>query len=327
MSTSYIYSVSRVNTLSQELLTTTDIERLLVAAPGERLASALKETYLAPYVLQVDDERVADAIELTLIEAKNLISLITPNSSQFTVLWVQYDIHNLRVLAKATKAGHAVDALQGYFSNRGSYDPALLAQYAEQGTLSNLQPRFQEVYDQAVGLVQEGSIDEVDALFDALVLQSIKDIAAAAKDPFLNSYVAAVIDMHNCKSHLRSLRLGDKIVDPVFVSGGKLGQSSLGDVDSIVAALESLAVGHFTDAANAYVLDGHTTALDARFDEYLVKLAYNASIDMFSSASIVLYYLRVRQAATNIRTITVGLESGQSADVIRPNIRFSHVSN
>ena len=101
MQTSYIYSVSRVNTLAQYLLTKTDIERLLVAQPGEDLQSALKETYLAPYVLRAKDGDVAEAIELTLIDAKKLVHHIAPNGDMFRVLWARYDIHNLRVFAKA----------------------------------------------------------------------------------------------------------------------------------------------------------------------------------------------------------------------------------
>ena len=46
MQTSFIYSASRTNALSEELLTKTDIDRLLVASPGEGLHT-LKETYLA----------------------------------------------------------------------------------------------------------------------------------------------------------------------------------------------------------------------------------------------------------------------------------------
>ena len=52
MQTSYIYSASRLNTLANFLLSKTDIERLMVASPGVELQSALKETYLAPYILK-----------------------------------------------------------------------------------------------------------------------------------------------------------------------------------------------------------------------------------------------------------------------------------
>ncbi len=327
MNTSYIYSASRVTTLSQELLSKTDIDRLLVATPGQRLTGALKETYLAPYLLQVPNEDMAAAIELTLIEAQSLISSIAPDSAQFAVLWVQYDIHNLRVLAKATATEMTTEQLADYFSHRGSYEPAILAQYAREESLSNLQPGWQESYNKAVELVAAGQLDAVDAVFDALVLSAMVQIATAAKDPFITKYAQAVIDMHNIKSNLRSLKLGGKIGRPAHAAGGTISADRLSDVGQIAGVLECLAPGHFTSALEQYQLDGHTTVLDARFDEYLIKLAHEARIDMFSAASIVAYYLHVRQSATNVRTIVVGLESGQEADVIRPNIRMSYVTN
>lgn len=327
MNTSYIYSASRVATLSQELLSKTDIDRLLVAAPGQRLASALKETYLAPYLLQNKNEDMAEAIELTLIEAKNIISSIAPDSAQFSVLWVQYDIHNLRVLAKATVLGLPVEQLSEYFSERGAYQPATLAEYARDGALSNLYVGWQEAYTKAVELVAAGALDQVDSVFDVLVLSTMSAIAETAKDPFISVYTKAVIDMHNIKSSLRALKLADKIARPVHVSGGAISADRLRDIGEIHSVLEYLAPGHFTSALEQYQQDGHTTVLDARYDEYLIKLAHEASIDMFSAASIVAYYLHVRQSATNVRTIVVGLESGQSADVIRPNVRMSYVTN
>jgi hypothetical protein len=41
----------------------------------------------------------------------------------------------------------------------------------------------------------------------------------------------------------------------------------------------------------------------------------------------VLYYLKCRQAAANIRTIVVGKESGMSEADIRANLRMAHVNN
>jgi len=327
MNTSYIYSASRVNTLSQELLTHADIERLLVAVPGESLANALKETYLAPYLLQAADEDVAIAIEGTLVRARALIESIAPDSAQFRALWVQYDVHNLRVLAKGTKESLTVEQLAGYISKRGSYDVEMLAQYASEGTLNNLQPGWQDVYDTAVQHVAAGEIDKVDAEFDALVLRTMVEIAKVATDPFIAVYVSAVIDIHNCKAVLRASKLPETVAQPVLAAGGTVSPSQLVGVESVVSTLEYLSPGHFTTALEQFFDDGHTTTLDARCEEYIIGLAVAASIDMFSAASLVAYYLRVRQSATNIRTIVVGIESGQTTDIIRSNIRFAYVSN
>jgi Archaeal/vacuolar-type H+-ATPase subunit C len=95
----------------------------------------------------------------------------------------------------------------------------------------------------------------------------------------------------------------------------------------VIAAFETLSPGFFTAAVDAYDATGNTTQLDARIDDYLVTLAKAASTDMFSSASLVLYYLRARQAAQNIRTIVVGRSSGMTEDAIRANLRLAYVNN
>jgi V/A-type H+-transporting ATPase subunit C len=327
MNTSYVYSATRLNTLGTELLSQTDMDRLLVAAPGDALASALKETYLAPYVLQVQNEDVAQAIEVTLVEAKQLIQRIAPDGDVFRVLWVQYDIHNLRVFAKATKTGKSFDELAGYTSDRGIYTPADLYAHVEAGTLNRLQIDWQVAYDQVLRHVEAGSLDLVDGVFDELLFTTIKRTAIKHGDKFIKKYVAAVIDTYNAKATLRRLRLGSVTMQPEFVSGGTFAASELTSADAVAAAFETLSPGFFSSAVVAYTATGNTSELDARIDDYLISLTRSAATDMFSSASLVLYYLRARQAATNIRTIVVGRNSGMDADAIRANLRHAYVNN
>lgn len=327
MNTSYVYSASRVHTLGNELLSQTEIDRLLVAEPGEELQTALKETYLAPYVLQVPNEDVAEAIEATLIEVKKLLHRVAPNGNVLRVLWVQYDIHNLRVFAKAAGKDLDLEALAGYTSERGIYDPATLREHAAAGTLNHLQIDWQAAYDTAVRHVDAGELDQVDAVFDELLFTTIKRVATTCDDLFIKRYVKGVIDMYNIKSTLRRLRLNENALKPDFVTGGTFARSEIDTKEGVVAAVETLAPGFFTHAIETYEATGNTSELDARADDYLITMAKTASVDMFTAASLVLHYLRVRQAAANIRTIVVGRNSGMPEVTIRANIRTAYVNN
>jgi len=327
MNTSYVYSATRLNTLGTELLSITDIDRLLVADPGDELAGALKETYLAPYVLQVADEDVTEAIEMTLVEAKQLIERIAPAGERFSVLWVQYDIHNLRVLAKATKAGKTLDEVTAYMSHRGMYTPVELYSHVEAGTLNRLQIDWQTAYDAALRHVDAGELDKVDAVFDELLFTTIKRTAQMCGDRFLKRYVSAVIDMYNAKATLRRVRLGLDTMQPEFISGGTFAASELANTEAVSAAFETLSPGFFTTAVESYNATGNTSELDARIDDYLVSITKSAATDVFSAASTILYYLRARQAATNIRTIVVGRNSGMDTDSIKANLRYAYVNN
>lgn len=327
METSYVYSSSRVNTLAQYLLTKTDIDRLMVAEPGADLQSALKETYLAPYILMVEGGEFTEAIEKTLIDAKKLIHRITPKGDMFRVLWVQYDIHNLRVFAKAIANNLPYEACSQHVSMRGIYDPEVLYEYAERGELNRLQSEWQEAFSAATRLITAGELDKVDGVFDETLFAIVKRIATASNDSFIRKYVRGMIDMYNLKSRLRVITHPQVQFTPAFVTGGTFAQAEIESKEQVFAALENIKNHDFwRSAIDYYEQTGNTAHLDARADEYLLSLAKEASYDIFSSASLVLYYLQCRQSAANIRTIVVGRNSGMSEVNIRANLRIAYVN-
>lgn len=326
MQTSYIYSVSRTNCLAQYLLTKTDIERLLVAKPGADLQSALKETYLAPYVLRAKDNDLDEAIEWTLIDAKKLIHRIAPNGDMFRVLWSRYDIHNLRVFAKARVRKLSFEEVEKFTSRRGIYEPADLFAAAEAGTLSALQTGWQEAFNTAVRFAEDGALDKVDGVLDVVSFATMKRIAAEHGDMFIKSYVVSFINFYNCKSRLRRLKYPDVEFAAEFIAGGTIPVEAIQTKEDVYAALETLKDGDFwKEAVEAYDSLGNSTLLDLKGEEYLLTLAKQASSDMFSSASLVLYYLRCRQSVTNIRTLVVGKNSGMSTEEIRGSLNLAYV--
>jgi V/A-type H+-transporting ATPase subunit C len=327
MQTSYIYSASRLNTLATFLLSKTDIERLMVAAPGVELQSALKETYLAPYILKATEDTIPSAIEQTLIEAKQLIHRIAPKGNMFRVLWVQYDIHNLRVFIKAQAKGLSFEECSAFTSARGIYDPAVLFEYSQKGELNRLRSQWQEAFATAVRLVTAGELDKVDGVLDQAFFSAIKSIADGESDPFLKKYVRGVIDIYNLKSRLRAVTYPQVNFTPVFITGGTFAQSEIDSKEQVFAALEKLGgQGFWRTAVEYYQETANTTRIDARADEYILTLAKESSFDMFSSASIVLYYLQCRQSAANVRTIVVGKNSGIKEEDIRANLRMAYVT-
>ncbi len=328
MQTSYIYSVSRVNTLTQFLLSKTDIERLMVAKPGEDLQSALKETYLAPYVARVPEENVSLAIEQTLIDAKQLIQNIAPDHKMFRVLWMQYDMHNLRVFTKATSKRMSYEECIPYLSNRGTYEPSKMFTHIEEETLDELQSGWQKAYNTAVETVASGGLDIVDGIYDELYFETGKRIVKEVKDSFMKTYLSSLIDMFNLKSRLRHLQNDSVNFSPSFVKGGAFDQDQIETLEDVVQIFSRLGPTDFwKEALEFYQETGNFTRIDARSPEYLLEITKEASQDMFSSASLVLYYLKCRQAAANIRSIVVGRNSGFNEGDIRVNLRTLYVND
>jgi vacuolar-type H+-ATPase subunit C/Vma6 len=327
MQTSYIYSASRVKALEQYLLTKTDIERLLVAEPGEGLQSALKETYLAPYVAHVLDESIPLAIEQTLIDAKRLIHSIAPNGNMFRLMWVQYDIHNMRVFSKAIAKGMSFKECMPYLSRRGIYTPEDLYDHVENKTLDHLQPEWQKAFDQAAEYVRQGQIDKVDGVFDELHFETSKHIVKEHGDDFMKEYLKMFIDLYNLKSRFRHLKNVTVFFTPTFVEGGTIAAEQIETLEDVYAMLARFGgENYWKDTIEYFQETGNFNQLRALMAERMLILAKERSIDMFSSASLVYYYLKCRQAAANIRTIVVGKNSGMSISDIRNNLRMAYVN-
>ena len=328
MQTSYIYSVSRANTLSQFLLSKTDIERLLVAEAGVDLHSALKETYLAPYVAHMPGESVSLAIEQTLIDAKRLIHKMAPQGDMLRVLWVQYDVHNLRVFAKAAIANLRFEDCLPYLSKRGIYEPKLLFTHVEERKLDLLQEGWQAGYDRAIESVKDGDLKDIDGIFDGLCFATCRQIVKTHKDKFMKVYLSTLIDLYNLKSRLRHLKNEEVSFVSAFIEGGTFKQEAVETAEQALAMFDKFGGAEFWKTSLNYFREtGNFTQMDARSAEYMMIIAKKASSDMFTSASLVLYYLKCRQAAANIRTIVVGKESGLEEDDIRANLRMAYVND
>lgn len=329
MQTSYIYSVSRVNALSQFLLSKKDIELLLVTDPGEALQSALKETYLAPYVLRVPNESVPLAIEQTLIDAKRLIHKLAPKGDMFRVLWVQYDVHNLRAFAKATAKGLSFEECRPFLSERGIYQPEYLYARIEERALSSLQKGWQDVYDRAVALVADGRLDTVDSVFDELYFSTSRHIVETIGDAFMKQYFATLVDLYNLRSRLRCLKNPEVAFASVFIAGGTFGADRIETQEGTLAAFARQGGElYWKDAIDYFSETGNFTRIDARVADLLLMVAKRGTeMNMFNSASLTLYYLKCRQAAANIRTIVVGKNSGMNSEDIRANLRMAYVND
>lgn len=329
METSYIYSVSRTNALSEALLTKSDIERLFAAEPGVDLDSALKEVYLAPYILRTKTGDIAEALEQTLIDAKQMIHSIAPVGDMFHPLWIQYDVHNLRVFAKVQARSMSYTDVADIVSHRGIYEPHHLYEHAEKGTLQHLQAGWQDAFNRAVEYTSKGELSAVDGVFDALYFETSIRIAGTVGDAFMKSLVVTLIDLYNIKSQLRGIRHAEIGGRAMMVPGGNSSCTGTHTRESLFKLLQTYGgATRWHDAVTYYMETGHSTRFDARLDEYMIEYAHTYAREhlTFNAASLVEYYLKCRQSAANIRTIVVGKKSGVPEAEIRTNLRMAYVA-
>ena len=241
------------------------------------------------------------------------------------LLWLRYDIHNLRLFAKATGANISYEALETHVSESGMHDPAYLFEKSQNQSLNGLEAGWQEAYDNAVrSLETEG--ESVDTIFDRLYFKTIQHKAEVSGDVFLKRYVKALIDLYNLKARLRTIVYPQVANGIRHIEGGTFAASEIETKEQIMSGYQSLGGENlWREAVEAYLSTGNTTQLDARADDYLLTITREAAYDMFSTASLVLYYLRSKQAAANIRTVITLRDGGLEEDRIRPNLRLAYV--
>ena len=326
MKTSYIYSSSRVKALEKELLSETDVNNLLEASRGEAFLKALKETYLSTYLKSDDVNGIFSALEKSLEEAKNLIERVAPEKRLFDFLWVRYDLHNLRVILKAKKAGLSEEKTLSYLSRLGKYAPETLIEHASAGTLNRLESEFKNIYEQAEKAMTEQGVAEADLIIDTNYFELAKRLVHDSHDLSLNKILRLQIDIYNLKTKLRTLLVDRGNSSAWFITGGNL---RLEDIDSKEQALSALlnygGEKHWREAIDVYNTEGHLTLIEARADDFILETLRDMSHDIFSPASLIAYFLQTQNSAKIIQTITVGKESGQNEAQIRKQLRTIYV--
>ncbi len=327
MQLSYIYSASRVNALSTALPKKSDYERLITATSEAEMLSVLRDTFAVSVIEQMPAGSLDEVLEATLLQVKQTLLQIAPKADPLRFLWVQYDIHNLRLFAKAKRGAHGWSDVQVYVSHRGLYDPSYLYEHAENSTLNRLVAGWQETYEQMVSYIEQREIRKADAVADALYFTMMKDELLKTNDNSIRAYVERSIDMYNIKARLRALQTPTGVSGNSWISGGAVSLSAIETKEMILQVLQTMSHDDWRGAIEYMETTGNSSRLDARVDEYIASVARHASYSGFQASSLLFYYLLCRQAAVNIRIIAAAKKSGMSQQDVRINLRMTYVND
>ncbi len=326
MKTSYIYSSSRVKALQQELLSESDVERLVEAKRGEELIKVLKETYLAKYLMTEDVAGVMKATEQSLIEAKDTITKIAPEPKLFDFLWVFYDLHNLKVQLKAAYAGFPAEKTTSLMSGLGKYSPETLMEHIANDTLNRLESQFKNIYEEAKKAMEEKGLADAEVIIDKEYFKLAKSLVGETRDLSIDTILRLQIDLYNLKTRLRTIQVPRQGNDDWFVEGGNFRFEDIESKEQALANLQKFGgEARWREAIDLFNNEGHSTLIDVKADDYLLETIHVMSYDVFSPASLIAYFVSTQNTAKIIKTILVGKENGQSEDLIRQQLRTVYV--
>ncbi len=318
MQTDYIYSANRAKTLLNELLKPEQVEKLCSAGNESELEKLLKDTYLAEYISTENTDAITTALQNSVLSAKEMVMNIAPDPRLLEIFWLRYDFFNLRVIVKAERLNLNTNETLEYCSKLGKHDPKTVIEYAKEDKLNRLEASFPETYLNAKREIDEGRVSMADIVIDKAYFKEIHNVSWQVKDDFTFKAVRMQIDLYNLKNRLRSFPLEKT----VHIEGGSYSPDELDIKEQVIDKLMSLGGEKFwQEAVDDYLENGHTTLLDKKMDDHLLSWVRSQSINVFSVAPLVQYFLQTLHTAKLINTLLVGKKNGWPVGRIRANLR------
>jgi len=319
MSNKYIYAGVRSYTMMQNLLSESNLERLLGAKSTTEGFKVLQDTYIAEYLSRHEDKNLARALEESVSRAKDVLDSISPEPEPLRILWAKYDFYNLRTIIKGSRQNLSDEKILLQCFKTGIYPPASVLREFKQEKLGRLNVLLAKAAEEA-NSVQNSF--EIDLVTERHYFEFIKEIMERSKDSFIKDYVTLLIDFFNIKTAIRLETLSSILNKDVFVSGGRITKSRLQKEEQIFSALKTYGgEAVWSLALEIYRKEKNFALLDKAMEEYALKFLKERSFDLFSIAPLFAYFSAQKNHAQTIRAVMSAKEAGVSEHDIRVILR------
>lgn len=319
MDTSYIYAGTRSKALENQLLSETQVERLLSAKSVDEVSTVLQDTFLAPLLSSDQKIDITKALDIYIKEAKTTIESIAPFPEVLDILWLKYDYHNLKTIIKGKRLDLDVEDIRSKCFEAGKYSLDDLIKGHEDGTLGRFNNHFAAAAEKGKAA---GHVFEIDLAMNEYYFKTIKNIALNSKDAFIQSYVVLLIDLFNIKASLRAIIIDGIDTKDVFVAGGTFSRKNLEKKKDILDSLRRIGSEKDWDTAIAdYDKTSDHTLLEKSTDEYVSTFLKAQSTQVFSPAPLFAYFSMLKTNAQIIGAVIASKRAGVSEKELRTILR------
>lgn len=324
MSNDYIYAGTRSKVLERKLLSENQKELLVGAKSVSEMFTVLHDTYVAPFLSKEDPESITDALDKSIVHAKETLQEIAPKPEVLDMLWIKYDFHNLRTIVKGKRLHMDNEKILSLCYNAGVFSPEKLLKSFEEKTLPSLHEKISEAAQKAVD-VQE--IYNVDRIISRYYFKTIRDHANNSKDSFIKEFVVLLIDMYNLKAALRVSLIPNLEEKHVFIGGGTFKQQELETKKDVLTRLEKRFGGNGRWKKIIEDFDGESyVALEKELDQEEMTFLKERSLIPFSSASLFSYFKAQKNNAQIIGTILTAKRAETKEKELRTILRRSYTA-
>ncbi len=324
MDTRYIYAGTRAKTLENNLLTETQLERLLTAKSVPEAFKTLQDTFLAPYLAKHEKTDLSLAIEQSLAEAKKILTFISPDPNLLDILWLKYDYHNLKTIIKGKIAGLSDEEIKANCFNTGKFETDKLLKAYDEKKLRFIDNDLEDARAEAE---EYKEIADIDIILNNKYLEHARKISKSAKNGFVKQYVSIIIDLYNLKSALRTIHFVDKPKAEPFISRCQFDKKDLEDEKNVLDNFKRFGGEKmWSTAIEDFKKTGDFSLIEKASDEYVFSFMKIKSYDMFSPASLFSYFSAMKNNVQIIRIVITGKKAGLPESEIRFTLRKLYIN-
>jgi len=317
--TRYTYSSARVKALERTLLSEAQLERLLGAKTVPETFKVLQDTFLAEYLGEHERSNFPLALDMAIVDAKDLLARIAPDPEILDILWLKYDFLNLKTIIKGDRAGMSDDEILGKCFRGSKYPPERLISLFREQKLGTLDRLFEEARNIAAGAKH---VYDIDIAMNICYFRLIHRIAAQKQNPFVSEFVALLTDLFNLKTALRAERLKEIGIAPVFISGGRFREKDLTSEKQVLEQFKKVGGEAVWQAAIAeYESAANHSLIEKTADEYIVAFLKEKSFSIFSPAPLFSFFTARKNNVQTVAAIMTEKQAGLKEGEIRHILR------
>ena len=304
------------------LLSHEAIERMLAEPNFAEAARAAADAGYAD-MSELDVAGINAALDARRRDEIDELRQMLPDKDLLTLVSLQFDCHNAKVLVKSEGDEAKAEAL---WSPAGIYTPDQLREvYASEFGAGELTADFADAIREAkLTLARTGNPQIADFLLDKAYFAELLERAKETGRKFFLDYVKARIDKVNLRSLLRTLSLprrGELLANSL-IDGGSIGLDQMRDAamtrdDTVKLFAPTI----FAAAAEKTDMTEFEKAADNAEKDFVTSCA----LISFGPEVVLEYISALENEIMSLRILLTGKRMGIDADTLRERLRESYV--
>lgn len=324
--------IPRIRVYETRLLDKSKFDRMIDADSAKEALKVLQET---EYSIFIGNIKGAEEYEFLLSqELSRLFKVmyeISPVKSLVDLMSIKYDYHNIKVVLKGL---FLKEDLSNLIIPVGSLNISELKQLIENKELRDFPEIIREGINDAIYLFENTKDpQEIDIVLDKYMFKSIMHIKKELKDPFIDKYVAALVDSTNLKTLLRVKKQNKDrdFLKSVVIEGGFIDKDIIlamlnDDTENIYGKIsKSIYSEYIKNGLDYYSKTGSVSLLEKLIDNYIMKMMKEAKIIPLGPTPLIAYIYAKETEIKLIRIIMVGKKNNISGELIRERLRDIYV--